>query len=103
MHKLRIKVIRPRSRRSVKRYLPTPKQNFKNKALQYAEIMGDTLILHIKTMTAETFQTDFDQYAAFPQVIPTMKDAGIATITYTNDANLTFVYNVNTGQLTPTV
>lgn len=64
----------------------------------YAEITGDTLILHIKPMTASTFQAIFSS-PEFQQFTPTMKQAGLGTLTYTNDANLLFVYDVNAGQL----
>jgi hypothetical protein len=31
--------------------------------------------------------------------LPTLKRAGITTFAYTNDAALTFVYDVNTGEI----
>jgi hypothetical protein len=64
----------------------------------YAEITGNSLILHIKPMTASTFQAIFSS-PEFQQFVPTMKQAGLGTLTYTNDANLLFVYDVNAGQL----
>jgi hypothetical protein len=64
----------------------------------YEEITGDNLIVHGKTMTAESFQTFFSSLE-FQQLIPILKQLEIATLTYTNDASLTFVYDVNAGQL----
>ena len=64
----------------------------------YAEIVGDAFVIHQKAIAADSFPGFFSS-PQFQQIIPAMKQAGIATLTYTNDANLTFVYDVSAGQV----
>ncbi len=65
----------------------------------YVEISGDDIIVHSSTTTAEKVSTYLTSTQFEQQLLPTLRQAGLATLTYTNDSDLTFLYDVNAGQL----
>ncbi|MFZ0760864.1 MAG: hypothetical protein WAM69_13025 [Candidatus Sulfotelmatobacter sp.] len=72
---------------------------FKKKGVPgYVEVTGNMITVHSPKMVPTNAQKYFSS-PEFQQFIPTMKQAGLGTLTYTNDANLLFVYDVNAGQL----
>jgi len=67
----------------------------KTSTVGYAEIIGDAYIIH----SALASESRFTKYLSDnSQFLLTLKREGIATITYTNDAEVRLVYDVNAGQ-----
>jgi hypothetical protein len=62
----------------------------------YTEIAGDKLIIHSERASAVRFH----MIVANEKLISVMREAGIATCQYTNDAEQNFAYDVKAGRVT---
>jgi hypothetical protein len=60
----------------------------------YAEISGDKMTVHSERASTVRFNMTLKN----EKFISTLKDAGIATYVYTNDADQSFLYDVNAAQ-----
>jgi hypothetical protein len=69
----------------------------KANVLGYVEIAGDNIVVHSPT-TAEKVSTYLTSSQFEQQLLPTLRQAGLAMLTYTNDSGLVFLYDVNAGR-----